>query len=106
MKLAVVITQSNAEQVFTALRFANFSRTQGDDVSVFLTAEGVETVRLDDPRFDVKGQIASFVQQGGTILSCGTCMKLRDLEGSDVCATSTMQGLYNLVVESDKVVTF
>lgn len=106
MKLAVVITQSNAEQVFTALRFANFSRAQGDDVSVFLTAEGVDTVRLDDQRFDVKGQIVSFVQQGGTILSCGTCMKLRDLGGSDVCAMSTMQGLYNLVVESDKVVTF
>lgn len=106
MKLAVVITQSNAEQVFTALRLANFSRNLGDDVSVFLTAEGVEAVRLDDPRFDVKGQVANFVQQGGTIMSCGSCMKLRDLGGSDVCAISTMQGLYNLVVESDKVVTF
>jgi uncharacterized protein involved in oxidation of intracellular sulfur len=106
MKLAVVITQSNAEQVFTALRFANFSRNLGDDVSVFLTAEGVEAVRLDDPSFDVKGQVANFVQQGGTIMSCGSCMKLRDLGGNDVCATSTMQGLYNLVVESDKVVTF
>jgi uncharacterized protein involved in oxidation of intracellular sulfur len=106
MKLAVVITQSNAEQVFTALRFANFSRNKGDQVTVFLTAEGVETVRLDDPRFDVKGQATSLVQQGGAILSCGSCMKLRDLAGSDICATSTMQGLYDLVVESDKVVTF
>jgi sulfur relay (sulfurtransferase) complex TusBCD TusD component (DsrE family) len=106
MKLSVVITQSNAEQVFTALRFANFSRSKGDQVTVFLTAEGVEIVRLDDPRFDVKGQATSLVQQGGTILSCGSCMKLRDLAGSDICATSTMQGLYDLVVDSDKVVTF
>lgn len=106
MKLAVVITQSNAEQVFTALRFANFSCLKGDEVIVFLTADGVETVRLDDPRFDVKGQATSLIQQGGTILSCGSCMKLRDLAGSDICSTSTMEELYDLVVDSDKVVTF
>lgn len=106
MKLAVVISQSNAEQVFTALRFANFSRDKNDDVTVFLTAEGVEAVRLEDPRFDVKGQATSFVQQGGTILGCGSCLKLRDMAGSDICSVSTMQGLYDLIVEADKVVTF
>ena len=106
MKLAVVITQSNTEQVFTALRFANFSRNKNDDVTVFLTAEGVEAVRLDDPRFDVKGQATSFVQQGGIILGCGSCLKLRDLAGSDICSVSTMQGLYDLVIAADKVVTF
>jgi len=106
MKLAVVITQSNAEQVFTALRFANFSCQKGDEVTVFLTADGVETVRLDDPRFDVKEQAANFVQQGGTILGCGSCLKLRDLAGSDICSVSTMQGLYDLIVAADKVVTF
>lgn len=106
MKLAVVISQSNAEQVFTALRFANFSRNKNDDVTVFLTAEGVEAVRLDDPRFDVKGQATSFVQQGGIIFGCGSCLKLRDLAGSDICSVSTMQGLYDLIVEADKVVTF
>ena len=106
MKLAVVITQSNAEQVFTALRFANFSRGKNDDVTVFLTAEGVETIRLDDSRFDVKGQVTSFVQQGGTILGCGSCLKLREMVGGDVCTVFTMQGLYDLVVAADKVVTF
>ena len=106
MKFVVIITQANPEQVFTALRFANFSRSQSNEVTVFLTAEGVETVRLEDPGFDIKGQATTFVQNGGTILSCGTCMKLRNLAGSDICTPSTMQGLYDLVVESDKVVTF
>ena len=106
MKLAVIITQSNPEQVFTALRLANFSRGKGDEVSIFLAAEGVEMERLDDPRFDIKGQASAFIQQGGSIESCGSCLKLRDMGGSDICAISTMQDLYNLVVESDKVVTF
>ena len=106
MKLVIVITQANHEQVFTALRFANFSRNQGDEVTVFLTAEGVETVRLDHPSFDIKGQATNFVQNGGAILSCGSCMKLRDLAGSDICTPSNMQGLYDLVVVSDKVITF
>lgn len=106
MKLAVVITQSNAEQVFTALRFANFSCDKNDEVTVFLTADGVETVRLDDPRFDVKGQATNFVKQGGEILGCGSCLKLRDLAGNNICSVSNMQGLYDLVVAADKVVTF
>lgn len=106
MKLAVIITQSNTEQVFSALRFANFACNQGDDVTVFLTADGVETVRLDDLRFDVRGQAISLTQQGGSILFCGSCMKSHDLTGSDVCVTSSMQGFYNLVVESEKIVTF
>jgi len=106
MKLAIIITQSNTEQVFTALRFANFACNQGDDVTVFLTAEGVETVRLDDPRFDVKGQARSLTQQGGSILFCGSCMQSHELTGSEVFVTSSMQGFYNLVTESDKIVTF
>lgn len=106
MKFAVIITQAHPEQVFTALRFANFARNQGNQVTVFLTAEGVEAVRLDDDRFDIKEQTTTFVHNGGTILSCGTCMKLRDLVGSDTCSLSTMQGLYDLVVSADKVVTF
>lgn len=106
MKLAVLITQNNPEQVFTAIRFANFAIKEGDEVSVFLTAEGVELERLEDARFDIRGQAESFVQAGGIIQACGTCLKSRDSDGSDICLLSNMKVMYTLVKESDRVVTF
>ena len=106
MKLAVIITQKNPEQVFTALRFANFARKEGDEVSVFLTAEGVEMEQLADARFDIRGQAEVFVKAGGKIQACGTCLKSRDAQGSEICPSSTMQVMYTLVKESDKVITF
>ena len=65
MKLAMVISQTNPELVFNAFRLANFSRKEGDEVKVFLLAEGVELDRINNPIFDVRGQAGSFLQAGG-----------------------------------------
>jgi sulfur relay (sulfurtransferase) complex TusBCD TusD component (DsrE family) len=46
MKLAMVISQTNPELVFNAFRLANFSRKEGDEVKVFLLAEGSELCPL------------------------------------------------------------
>lgn len=106
MKVAVIITQNNPEQVFTALRFANFALKEGDTVSVFLAAEGVELETINDPRFDVLDQATSFIRGGGNIQACGSCLKLRDSVGSEVCPLSTMKEMYTIVKEADRVVTF
>jgi uncharacterized protein involved in oxidation of intracellular sulfur len=106
MKVGIIITQNKPEQVFTALRFANFALKEGDKVSVFLAAEGVELENINDPRFDVLGQATSFIQGGGSIQACGSCLKLRDSDGSEVCPLSTMKEMYTIVKESDRVVTF
>lgn len=106
MKVAVIITQSNPEQVFTALRFANFALNEGDAVSIFLAAEGVELEKIDDPRFDVRGQAETFIRGGGGIQACGSCLRLRDSAGSDICPLSTMKDMYTLIKESERVVTF
>ena len=106
MKLALVISHTNPELVFNAFRLANFSRNQGDEVRVFLLAEGVELDKIDDPKFDVRGQAESFLQVGGEILACGTCLKLRNSQGSELCPLSTMKDLHALIREADRVVTF
>ena len=106
MKLALVISQTNPELVFNAFRLANFSRNQGDEVRVFLLAEGVELDKIDDPKFDVRGQAESFLQVGGEILACGTCLKLRNSQGSELCPLSTLKDLRALIREVDRVVTF
>jgi sulfur relay (sulfurtransferase) complex TusBCD TusD component (DsrE family) len=106
MKLTLVITQTNPEVVFNAFRLANFSLKEGDKVSVFLLAEGVELEQVDNTKFDVRGQAKSFLESGGEILACGTCLKLRNSMGSELCPISTMKDLYTLTKESDRVLTF
>lgn len=106
MKLTLVITQTNPEVVFNAFRLANFSLKEGDKVKVFLLAEGVELERVDNTKFDVRGQAKSFLEYGGEILACGTCLKLRNSHGTELCPMSTMKDLYDLTKESDRVLTF
>jgi uncharacterized protein involved in oxidation of intracellular sulfur len=57
-------------------------------------------------KFDSVGEAKRFLQAGGRIMACGTCLKLRQEEGSEICPISTLNDLYELLKESDKIVTF
>jgi len=69
-------------------------------------AKGVECESLDTDKFKVTEQMRLFVDNGGKILACGTCLKIRQSEGSEMCPLSTMKDLYEMIKESDKIVTF
>jgi uncharacterized protein involved in oxidation of intracellular sulfur len=101
----MIITQTDPETVFNALRLALCSLEQGDEVRIFLSGKGVEIDRIQDPRFDVKGQAQKVLEAGGQFLACGTCLKLRDSEGSEVCPLSTLKDHYEIVRDSDRLVT-
>lgn len=106
MKLGIVIYSNDAETVWNAFRLGVFALKQGDTVQAFLIAKGVECEAIDTGKFKVTEQMQSFVSGGGKILACGTCLKIRHAEGSDICPISTMGELYEIVQESDKVLTF
>ncbi len=106
MKLGMVIYSHDAEIVWNAFRFGNVALKQGDEVNVFLLAKGVECESLDSEHFKVTEQMRILMEQGGKNYACGTCLKIRKAQGSEMCPLSTMQDMYNLVKESDKVVTF
>jgi len=106
MKLGIIIYSNDSETVWNAFRLGIFSRKQGDTVSVFLLGKGVEVESLDRDKFDITGQIHSFSDIGGAILACGTCLKLRESEELGICPISTMQDLYTLIHDSDKVLSF
>ena len=106
MKIGIVIYSNDAETVWNAFRFGNFALKEGDEVKVFLLAKGVESESLDTDHFKVTEQTRSLVDKGGSILACGTCLKIRESEGSEMCPLSTMKDLYEIVKESDRVVTF
>ena len=42
MKLGMIVTQSDPETVFNALRLALYRLEQGDEVRIFLSGRGVE----------------------------------------------------------------
>ncbi len=106
MKLGIIIYSNDPETVWNAFRLGAFSLKQEDAVSVFLLGKGVETETLNSDKFDVIGQIRLFSEAGGSILACGTCLKIRQSNGSDICPVSTMQDLHALIRDSDKVLTF
>ncbi|HEU0220406.1 MAG TPA: DsrE family protein [Gallionella sp.] len=106
MKLGIVIYSNDAETVWNAFRFGNFALKQGDSVQVFLIAKGVECETIDTDQFKVTKQIQSFTSGGGRIFACGTCLKIRHSGGSDICPISTMGDLYEIVRESEKILTF
>ncbi len=106
MQLGIAIYSNDAETIWNALRFANFSLKEGDVVKIFLLAKGVEYETLDSEKFNIKEQAKSFLGAGGKIFACGTCLKSRESEGSETCPMSTMKDLYQLVKESDKVISF
>jgi len=106
MKLGIVIYSSDAETVWNAFRLGVFSLKKGDRVKVFLLARGVEAESLDTEKFKVTDQMQQFAGEGGGILACGTCLKIRESAASQMCPISTMEDLYNIIDESDKVVTF
>jgi uncharacterized protein involved in oxidation of intracellular sulfur len=106
MKLGMVIYSNDPETVWNAFRFGNFALKAGDTVKVFLLAKGVECDSLDTDQFKTTEQMRSFIDHGGKIFACGTCLEVRQSEGSEMCPMSTMKDLYEIVKESDKVVTF
>ncbi|MDA9819778.1 DsrE family protein [Salibacteraceae bacterium] len=105
MKLGIVISSNDAETVWNAFRLGNLSLTKGDEVKCFLLAKGVETEGLSSEKFDVQAQMEKFVETGGQILACGTCLKIRNSEGTELCPLSTMEDLYRLIDESDKLLS-
>ena len=106
MKIGIIISQIEAETVWNAFRFGNYSLDKNHEVKVFLIGKGVECEEIDDEQFNVKEQMEDFLDNGGEIFACGTCLISRHREGSPVCPLSTMQDLMNIVEESDRIVSF
>ena len=105
MKLGLVIYSNDPETVWNVFRLGLFSLKKEDIVKVFLLAKGVEVEALDTKQFNITKEMNDFIASGGEILACGTCLKIRNSQGSEMCPLSTMNDLYNLLNESDKVIT-
>lgn len=106
MKIGIILYSNEPETVWNAFRFATFSMKQGHTVKVFLTGKGVEAESLDTEQFKVVEMMQAYVDAGGQIFTCGTCLKLRSKDGTELCPLSNMKTMLDIITESDKVLTF
>jgi len=106
MKLGVIILTNDVETCWNALRYANFALNQKDEVKIFLMGKGVEYEKISNEKYNTIEQAGKFLQSGGKIYACGTCIKSREQKESNLCPINSMKDLYEIVKESDKVVTF
>lgn len=106
MRLGIIIYSEDPETVWNAFRLANFTLHEGDEVKVFLLAKGVEAESLDTDKFKVTDLMREFVSNNGQVYACGTCLKIRNSKGTELCPLSSMSDLYELIKDADKVISF
>jgi uncharacterized protein involved in oxidation of intracellular sulfur len=106
MKIGIVLSTNDPEEVWNAFRFGNVALKENNEVRVFLVNKGVEAEDIKSDRFAVRDQLQSFIENKGELLACGTCMKNRQKEESNFCPIATMKDLLDIVVWSDKLLTF
>jgi len=105
MKIGIIIATNDTETCWNAFRFANFSLNNKDEVNIFLIGKGVEYEQISNDQFNIIEQAEKFLNSGGKIFACGTCLKQRNRVSFNLCY-STMRDMYRIVSESDKVLTF
>ena len=111
MKVTVIICSNDSETVWNAFRFATTALIYENQVSVFLLGKGVEAMTVSTLKHDVLEQAELFRKTGGIIIGCGVCCENRKDEMPFLrqelhCEMGSMQDLYGLVAEADKVITF
>lgn len=104
--IGMVIYSNDVETVWNAFRLANYSKNQGDTVQVFLLGKGVEVDLLVNDNKDLKQQVDAFLEKGGEIQGCGTCLKSRKNDEPQVCTFSSLADLYALIRKNKIVLTF
>ena len=106
MKIGIIISSNDVETCWNALRYANFCLGQKDEAKVFFLGKGVEYQKVSTDNFNAIEQIDKFIKSGGEVYACGTCIKSRNQEGTEMCPINTMKDMYEIIKESDKVITF
>ena len=106
MNIGVIIYSGDSETVWNAFRFANFALKKGDQVKLFLIGKGVESDSFDKEMFNITEQLKLFVDGGGKIFACGTCLRIHQYQPPEFYVVATLDDLYEMAKGSDKLVTF
>ena len=107
MKLGIILQSNKPEHVWNAFRLGITALKSCHTVKIFLMNEGSELDSIaDSEQFDISAKVAEFKKLNGEIYVCGTCLKTRGKEKSNVCTISTMDDLLKMIENSDKTLSF
>ncbi len=106
MRVGIVLYSNDPETAWNAFRFGVFSLAQGDEVRIFLLGKGVESMSLEDEKFNVKEQMDLFLENGGKLIACGVCLEVRNSREDATCPVGSMNDLYELTSWADRILTF
>lgn len=111
MKLALILSRNDPETIWNAFRLANTSLAYDNEVHVFLLGAGVEAASTNSLKYNIKEQMDIFREEGGLLTGCHVCAESREEEMPFLmedlsCDMGSMQDLYALVKDYDKVLSF
>lgn len=106
MKYAVIINTNEPETAWNALRFASTAAARGNQATVFLLGSAVDIQSIQHEQFNVQKILQRFTELGGQALSCGTCLRIRNMDASELCPISSMDELVRLTEEADRTLVF
>lgn len=106
MKIGVVIYSNDSETVWNAFRFGSFALGMEDEVKFFLMDRGVELEKFDTAQFEVSEKYRDFIEGGGKVFTCGTCLGVRKQKAPRFSTVATLKELYEIVKQSDRLITF
>lgn len=105
MQLGLIIETNDAERIWNGFRLANTALDADHSVEVFLLGDGVEAPDIETETFNPSGLMRKYLNAGGTLYACGTCLDSRDLEEDDLRPRSTMADCLTIVETADEVLT-
>ena len=108
MKIGILISTNDPETLWNAFRFANLCLESDfkNEVTIFLNAKAVEYEEADSKEFNIKELAKTFALSEGMLLACGKCLGFRGLEENDVCHKGGQKDLYEMMMNSDKLICF
>ena len=107
MKLGIILQSNKPEHAWNTFRLGITALKASHQVEIFLMNEGSELDTIPDTKdFDISERVTEFKKLKGEIYACGSCLKVRGKEESNICPVSTMSDLLKMVEGSDKVLVF
>ena len=108
MKIGILMSTNDPETLWNAFRFANLCLESDfkNEVTIFLNAMAVEYEEADSKEFNIKELAKTFALSEGRLLACGKCLGFRGLEENDVCHKGGQKDLYEMMMNSDKLMCF
>lgn len=105
MHLGLIIETSDAERVWNGFRLGITALEADHTVAAFLLGDGVEAPDVETEKFNPHGVMRKYVNEGGDLYACGTCLDSRNMEPDDLRPRSAMTDLLEIVETADETVT-